>query len=64
MTEKTKDTGFNKLMTNDRGPVEPGHDAWFRRAVRATLYKKAVGEMTYRSLDDVIARFGFDERLS
>lgn len=34
MTEKTKDTGVDELMADDGGPAEPGHSAWFYRAVR------------------------------
>ena len=64
MTQKIEDTGVDELAGRDNHPAEPGHNAWFRSEVRATLDKKAVGEMAYRSLDEVIASFGFDDRPS
>ena len=45
-----------KHDTDDR--VE--HDAWLRSEIEATLAKKASGEMTYSSLDQVMHKFGFD----
>lgn len=48
------------LSTGDNQPITPEHRAWMNREIRATLEKKARGEMTYHSLDDVRREFGLD----
>ncbi|MBC7282476.1 hypothetical protein [Hoeflea sp.] len=48
-----------------RGTGQPpgdGHDAWIRRQVETRLMKKHAGDVTYSSLDEVAAEFGFDAR--
>ena len=42
--------------------TDPAYEAWFRAKVQDTLDKKARGEMTYRSLEDVAADLGFNAR--
>jgi hypothetical protein len=50
-------------MTIDTGaPPVPGHDEWFCRQVQKTLDKKKAGNLKYRSLEEVAARFGFNAR--
>ncbi|WP_299629500.1 hypothetical protein [uncultured Tateyamaria sp.] len=50
-------------MTSETGQQpENGHDAWVRRQVQQTLDKKARGEMTYHTLDDVADELGFNAR--
>lgn len=55
-------TTIDELIGSPDVKVDPTHDAWFREKVQATLEKKARGEMTYRSLDDVAADLGFNAR--
>lgn len=45
-----------------RGEESPAHDAWMKAEIRKTLAKKQAGKMTYRSLDEVMRKFGFDAR--
>lgn len=40
----------------------PEHDAWVKAEIERRMAKKAKGDMAYRSLDDVMADFGFDAR--
>ncbi len=42
--------------------MDEGYDAWVKAEIEATLAKKANGEMRYRSLDEVMAKFGFNAR--
>ncbi len=42
--------------------ITPEHRAWMDKQVEATLAKKKAGTMTYRSLDDVMRKFGFNAR--
>lgn len=40
----------------------PDHDAWIAQEIEARMAEKRAGHLTYRSLDDVMADFGFDAR--
>lgn len=42
--------------------VTPEHAAWMKAQTRETLDKIERGEMTYRSLDEVMRAHGFDAR--
>lgn len=42
--------------------ADEGYDAWVKAEIEATLAKKANGQMRYRSLDEVMAKFGFNAR--
>ena len=53
---------IDELTGSPDAKADTAHDAWFRGKVQATLDKKARGEMTYRSLDDVAADLGFNAR--
>ncbi len=48
------------LAPSDGQPITPEHREWMNAQIRATLDKKARGEMTYHSLDDVRREFGLD----
>ena len=50
------------LAPSKSGECSPEHDAWTKAQIKATLARKAAGEMTYHSLDDVMREFGFDAR--
>jgi len=52
---------LKKLLSSDDGhETTADHRAWMNEQIKATLSKKAMGEMTYTSLDDVRRKFGFD----
>ena len=40
----------------------PEHDAWMKAQTQKTLAKKQAGKMSFRSLDEVMRKFGFDAR--
>lgn len=46
---------------NARG-VAPTHDAWLTQEIERRLAKRAEGNSTYRSLDDVMSDYGFHAR--
>lgn len=39
--------------------ITPEHRAWMNDQIRQTLVKKARGELTYKSLDEVRQKFAF-----
>ncbi|MBC7284480.1 hypothetical protein [Hoeflea sp.] len=56
-----KDAKLKKLLSCDDGhETTAAHRAWMNEQNKATLSKKARGEMKYTSLDDVRREFGFD----
>ena len=55
-------TDIDDLLSTVDSTPEPGHDQWFREKVQDTLKKKAAGQMTYRSLDDVADDLGLNAR--
>ncbi len=62
MSKIEKSIGNDEMISqSDQRPVE-GHDAWVRNQVQGTLDKKARGEMTYHSLEDVADELGFNAR--
>lgn len=40
----------------------PEHDAWMTAQIEATVEEYKAGVLTFRTLDDVMADFGFDAR--
>ncbi|MEM7172457.1 MAG: hypothetical protein AAF530_19975 [Pseudomonadota bacterium] len=44
------------------GDITPEHRAWMNEQIEATLAKKKAGTMKFRSLDDVMRKFGFNAR--
>ena len=42
--------------------IAPEHDAWITAEIEATMAEKKTGKLTYRSLDQVMADFGFHAR--
>ncbi|MEM7173277.1 MAG: hypothetical protein AAF530_24150 [Pseudomonadota bacterium] len=62
MSEISEKVVLDELTGNTGEVPTPGHDEWFRGKVRDTLDKKANGKMSYRSLDEVAANFGFNAR--
>jgi hypothetical protein len=40
--------------------ITPEHRAWMNDQIRDALERKARGEMTYTSLEEVRRKFGFD----
>jgi len=42
--------------------MTPKHSAWVKAEIEATMKEREAGELTYRSLDDVMADFGFHAR--
>ncbi len=44
------------------GECSPEHDAWMKAQIQKTLAKKQAGKMSFRSLDEVMRKFGFDAR--
>ncbi len=42
--------------------ITPEHRAWMDDQIRKTLAKKQAGTVTYRSLDAVMRKFGFNAR--
>ena len=56
-----------KNQNIDLAPLTEGdcsveHDAWMNAQIKQTLAKKQAGEMTYRFLDEVMRKFGFNAR--
>lgn len=63
MSEKTTITETAATdAPNDQQQSTEEQDAWLKAEIEATLIKKADGSMTYRSLDEVMRKFGFDVR--
>lgn len=60
MSNTVDEIGIDELTTDTGKPPEPGHDAWFREKVRQTLSEAKAGKLTYRTLDEVAADYGFD----
>ncbi len=56
--EKTLDV----LASSIKGDPSTEHEAWLKSEIEATLAKKKAGKMAYRSLDDVMNKFGFNAR--
>ena len=54
--------GTNEMTAETGQQPEEGHDAWVRNQVQKTLDKKARGEMTYHTLDEVADELGFNAR--
>ena len=50
------------LAPGSDADITPEHRAWMNAEIRETLAKMDSGEMTYRSLDEVMREFGFDAR--
>jgi hypothetical protein len=55
--EKARD-----FIRHDGQEITPEHDAWITKQIEATMAEKKAGKLTYRSLDDVMADFGFNAR--
>lgn len=49
------------LSPADGQPITAEHRVWMNEQIRATLEKKARGEMGYTPLDEVRREFGLDE---
>lgn len=48
------------LSTDDAQPIAREHREWMNRRIRQTLEKKAKGELSYKSLDQVRRELGLD----
>lgn len=62
MSETKPPPDLDEITGNTGDAPEPDHDAWFRKQVQETLEKKKKGALTYRKLDDVAEKFGFNAR--
>ena len=50
-------------MANDTGhPADAEHDAWAREKIETALRRMKDGQASYKTLDDVAAKFGFNAR--
>ncbi len=48
------------LSSGDDHSITPEHRAWMNTEIRATLEKKARGELSYKPLEQVRREFGLD----
>lgn len=60
MSDMIDEIAVEELIADTGKPPEPGHDAWFRQKVKKTLQDAKAGRLTYRTLDEVAADYGFD----
>ena len=50
-------------MANDAGhPADAEHDAWAREKIETALRRMKDGQASYKTLDEVAAKFGFNAR--
>lgn len=60
MTDTVDEIDIDDLTSDSAKPPVPGHDAWFRKKVSATLKEAKAGKLTHRTLDEVATDYGFD----
>jgi len=59
-TDKTQAQRFTAPLQDGQTSAE--HDAWMKAEIRGTLARKKAGTITYRTLDEVMRKFGFNAR--
>ena len=60
MTKTVDEIDIDDLTRDMAKPPVAGHDAWFRKKVSTALEEAKAGKLTYRTLDEVAADYGFD----
>ena len=57
-----KNVPLGDLIGRTEGAPDPGHDAWFRKKVEASLQRSKSGKASDKTLDEVAEKFGFNAR--